>query len=113
MWGQLANAILGSWMMAAPSLLNYAGAARANDLILGPISASLAIIAIWDVCPSLGKANLLVGLWLVLAPWLLAYGGWPSTINSALAGTLMCLFAFAAGAPRGGYGGGWSSLRES
>jgi len=97
--------------MAAPSLLDHGDAARTNDLILGPFAATFAIIAIWDVSRSLGKANLLVGLWLAL--WVVGYDGWQSTFNSSSTGILICLFTFSAGSPHGQYGGGWSSLWHS
>jgi hypothetical protein len=35
MWAQVANAFLGIWLMAAPTVLEYDGAARINDLIAG------------------------------------------------------------------------------
>lgn len=110
MWSQLANAALAIWLMAAPSVLGYADVARTNDLIVGPIAASIAIIAISDVCRSLGKANLALGLWLVIAPWVLGFDNWSATINSSVAGACLSVLAIGAGHPQGRYGGGWSFL---
>lgn len=104
------NAILGIWLMASPSLLDYGGAARLIDLIVGPIAASFATIAIWDVCRSAGKVNLAFGLWLLMAPWAVGYETFQATANSSVAGALMAWLAWKTGDPQGSYGGGWASL---
>lgn len=105
---QVINALLGVWLMAAPAALGYSGAPRINDLIVGPIAASLATIAIWDVCRSLGKANMALGAWLLLAPWVLSYDALQATLNSSAAGILLAVSALLSGGPTGRYGGGWS-----
>ena len=110
MVAQYLNTLVGIWLMAAPTVLGYDGAPRTNDLIVGPVAATVAIIAIWDVCRSLGKLNALLGLWLLCAPWVLGYDTWETIVNDALAGSLLALLALLAGAPSGRYGGGWSSL---
>lgn len=109
MWARLVNAALGIWLMAAPAVLGYGEPASTNDRIVGPIAASVAIIAIWEIARGLRWINLAIGLWLVVAPWVLGYET-TATINSTIAGLLM-----AAAAPTGGklkqrIGGGWSAL---
>jgi hypothetical protein len=108
MWIQIANAILRIWLIAAPSVLGNGGAARTNELIVGPIAARFAIIAISDVCRSWGKVNLISGLWLLLAPWMLGYAHFAAIIACSAAGALMCLLSAITGTPQGSYGGGWS-----
>ena len=107
---QCVNALLGIWLMAAPTVLAYGGTARVNDLIVGPIVANFAIIAIWDVCRSIGKVNMALGLWLLAAPWMLGYQQGYVIINSSVTGAAIFLMALMTGAPQGRYGGGWSSL---
>ena len=59
--------------MASPAVLDYADPARANDRIIGPIVASMATIAIWEVTRPLRWVNVVLGAWLLIAPWLLGH----------------------------------------
>ena len=95
--------------MAAPAALGYGGAARIIDLVVGPIIASFAIVAIWEVCRSVGRANVILGAWLMLAPWLLSYEA-QATANSLSTGIVIAIFGYLAKAPADRYGGGWSDL---
>lgn len=47
-WTQVLNTALGVWLIAAPAAIGYAGSARINDGIFGPLVASIAVIAIWE-----------------------------------------------------------------
>ena len=109
MWPRLVNAAVGLWLMAAPDVLDYAGAARTNDRIFGPVAASVAVIAIWEATRSLRWANVAIGLWLVAAPWLLGYGAGP-LLNSTAAGLALTAFALMRGRMDARLGGGWRSL---
>ena len=51
--------------MASPAVLDYADPARANDRIIGPLVASMAIIAIWDITRPLRWVNVILGAWLL------------------------------------------------
>jgi NAD(P)-dependent dehydrogenase (short-subunit alcohol dehydrogenase family) len=95
--------------MAAPDALGYRGAAGLNDRILGPIAASAACIALWEVTRSLRWINLPIGLWLLVSPWALGYEAVP-LLNSTAAGLLSVAFSTVHGAPRQRFGGGWSTL---
>jgi hypothetical protein len=98
--------------MAAPAALGYAGPARVNDRIVGPVAAGVAAVAVWEATRPFGRANLALGLWLVLAPWVLGYG-WTALVNSTLVGVLLMGFALVSGKARDRFGGGWSSLWRS
>ena len=101
--------------MASPGLLGYDDPAATNDYICGPLVASFAFIAAWDVTRFIGRANLAVGGWLVLAPWILGYGE-TEAVNSLVVGLLICGLAAIGGRVQTNYGGGWpaiwSGLRE-
>jgi hypothetical protein len=47
-------ALAGIWSMASSAVLDYAGPACANDRIIGPIVASLAIIVISEIARPAG-----------------------------------------------------------
>lgn len=106
---QLVCAVLGLWLMVAPQLLGYAGPAAVNDYVVGPIIATIALVATWEAMRELRWANVPFGLWLLIAPWLL---GAPEAalLNDLAVGIALLAFAPAAGGVSGRYGGGWSSL---
>jgi hypothetical protein len=109
MWARIINALLGIWLMAAPAVLDYGGLAATNHRIVGPIAASLAIIAIWEIARPLRWANLPLGLWLIVSP--LALGGASvAAITSLLSGVALALLALVRGKVEQQVGGGWSAL---
>lgn len=109
MWAQIASALLGIWLMAAPALLGYHDPARTNDYIVGPLAASIGFIAVWEVTRALRWANLVLGIWLVIAPWVLGYDP-GTTVHSTIAGLLLIALAWVRGPMTRQYGGGWRSL---
>ena len=109
MWMHLLPALAGIWLMASPAVLDYADPARANDRIIGPIVASLAIIALWEIMRSLRWVNVILGAWLLIVPWLLGHTS-DARWNSLAAGALVLGFSLAKGERTHPFGGGWSSL---
>jgi hypothetical protein len=113
MWAQLINAALGVWLMAAPSILGYDDPARTNDQIVGPLAATVAVIAWWEVTRSVRWINVLLGLWLLVSPWVLGYGDAGVTLHSFAIGTPLALLAVVQGKSKHRFGGGWSALFTS
>jgi hypothetical protein len=110
MWAQILNAILGLWLMAAPDLLGYGGIAADNDHVVGPLAASVAVIAIWQVTRPVRWANLALGAWLLIAPWVLEYER-SAQLNDTIVGLLLIAFAAIGGKVESHrFGGGWSAL---
>jgi hypothetical protein len=109
MTAQIVNAALGIWLMAAPAVLGYEGAACAVDRVVGPVAAACAIIAAHSATRPLRWGNAVLGLGLLLAPWVLRYG-WAAAVDSTVVGLLLVTFAALGGRPRQRVGGGWSSL---
>jgi hypothetical protein len=109
MWARITSALLGVWLMAAPAVLRYAGAARTSDRVAGPVAASIAVVAIWDVTRPVRWANLLVAGWLVIAPLVLSYHG-VAAVNSVSVGLLLAALTFVRGRVEQRFGGGWSAL---
>ncbi|MGH2395357.1 MAG: SPW repeat protein [Candidatus Limnocylindria bacterium] len=109
MWTHLLPVLAGIWLMASPAVLAYADPARANDRIVGPIVASMATIAIWEIARPLRWVNVILGAWLLIAPWLLGHppgARW----NSLAAGALVLAMSLMKGTRTHKVGGGWSSL---
>jgi hypothetical protein len=112
MWAQIINALLGVWLMASPTVFGYAGAARTNDVVVGPIATTFAIIALWEVTRMVGKANVVLGVWLVIVSWVLGYENVIPMINDFVVGIAMVAFAMRRGKPRDNFAGGWRSLMK-
>lgn len=109
MWAHLVSAGLGVWLMAAPEVLGYRGAAATVDHVLGPLVVTFGTVACWEATRALRWLNGAVGLGLLAAPWLL---GFPSAaaLNSAAVGLLLALLSLVRGRVSRGFGGGWLSL---
>jgi hypothetical protein len=110
---QLLNFVIGIWLMAAPDVLHAAHAAEVNDRIVGPLAATFACIAIWEITRPCRWLNLPLGVWLLASPLVLEMSG-PHAANSAISGIALAAFACIRGRRRHPFGGGWRSLwRES
>jgi hypothetical protein len=106
---QLAAALLGVWLMAAPSLLGYPDPARLHDRIAGPLVASVAFVAAWEVARGLRRANLVAGAWLLAAPLVLGYGRLEA-LHSLVIGIAVIGLACLGGRVTQRFGGGWRAL---
>lgn len=112
---RLTNAALGIWLMASPAVLGYGNPAETNDRIVGPLIATLAIIAIWDILRPARRVNLVLGLWLIAAPWVLPLffdPGYPpqATLNSMVVGAFVAALSLYRGKLGTRFGGGWRVL---
>jgi hypothetical protein len=110
-WAQIINAFLGIWLMASPEMFGYSGTGRINDLIVGPIVATFAIIAWWEVTRTVGKANVALGAWLVIAPWVLGYEeNVIATVNEFVVGITIVALAMTRAKTDAKLAGGWRRL---
>jgi hypothetical protein len=110
MWAQIINTALGIWLMAAPAVLGFGGAADTNNRIVGPIAATFAVIAVWECTRGTRWVNVAAGLWLLIAPWVLGYDELAPRIDDRIVGGLLILFGLVQGKVRQQFGGGWLSL---
>lgn len=110
MWARLLNVAVGIWLMAAPAVLGYNGTVAADhDRMAGPLLASFACIAIWEITRSLRRVNTVIGAWLLAAPWFL---GFPpaATVSSMAAGAAVVGLSLVRGNLTHDFAGGWKSL---
>jgi hypothetical protein len=98
-------------MMAAPAVIGYGDPAATSDRIAGPLAASFAFVAIWDVVRPLRWVVAPIGLWMILGPLILGYGG-PAAVNGAAVGVIVTTLSLVRGKVTEVFGGGWRSLRE-
>lgn len=108
--GQIAGVVVGIWLMVAPAVLGYAGS-QAGDLhrVVGPVAASLALIAAWEATAGLRWANLALSVVLVGAPLFIHHSPGPGLVV-VLSGTALGVATPFGGVRTRRIGGGWAAL---
>lgn len=109
-WLQLAAAAAALWLMVAPAVLGFDGAARTNDRIAGPIALTISFVAAWEILRGVRLLNVPVGLWLLIAPWALGYDANAAIASDSAVGIVLIAGALLAGETSQAFGGGWRSL---
>lgn len=110
MIAQALAAVIGMWLMAAPAVLGYEGTAAADvDRVLGPIAASIAIVAVFQATRNIRRANLALALALVIAPFLFDHPS-AALVNSIACGLLIGGLSLVRGRVSKRMAGGWRAL---
>ncbi len=110
MWSHALTAAVGIWLVAAPAVLGYGAPAQTNHHIVGPLIASFAIIAWWQVTRALRWVNVVLGAWLLMAHWILGYSEFNPVANSMTAGAVTAGLSLIKGRVDKRFGGGWRGL---
>ena len=109
MWLRWVAVAIGLWVQASAYVFECDGPAAANLYIVGPIVASIACIAIWEVMRPMRWVNLLLGLWLAISSLFLSYPT-GAAANAVVSGIMIAVLACVRGVLRHRFAGGWSSL---
>jgi hypothetical protein len=104
-WNLKAGALVGVWLMAAPSVLGLAGAAADTTHIAGALVATFAVIAFAEPARLTRYLNVLCGLWVILAPWVLDGGSANWTWIAGVTGLALIALSLRRGAVEDRYGG--------
>lgn len=100
----------GIWMMAAPAVLGYSGAAATSDRIVGPTAAAAAWIAATPVTRSTRWVNVPLGAWTLISPLLLNHPT-DAAVHAVVSGIALIVTALVIEPmPRSKFGGGWKAL---
>jgi nucleoside-diphosphate-sugar epimerase/uncharacterized membrane protein len=104
-WNLWLSALIGAWLMAAPSVLGLSGAAADSAHIVGALVVTFAVVAFAEPARLARFLNVLLGAWILLAPWLLAGGtpAWPWA--SAVTGLSLIILSLRRGPVEDRYGG--------
>ena len=100
---------VGIGLLAAPDLTGYEGGARTSHLIVGPVAASLAFIAIWPVTRALRWLVVGLGAWLLGSLLLMTHPG-AALPAGVVSGVALVALPLLAGAAHARIGGGWPAL---
>ncbi len=83
-WNLILTALLGIWLMAAPSVLNITGHLATAQYIAGPLMIAFSVVAMSEVFRAVRFVNILLGLILIGAFWL-----WPEASFGARGSALL------------------------
>jgi uncharacterized membrane protein len=96
-------------MLSAPAVLSYEKIEANNAYIVGPLIATVAIVAMAEAVRSTRWLNLLLGVWLLLSPWLLNSGE-AAKVNDTIVGIIVACLSTVKGKLVLELGGGWKAI---
>src|SRR5688572_752190 len=108
---QLISALVGMWLMASPSVFGYGRPLATSDWIVGPLIASVGLVAASGVTRAVRWANVVLAAWLVLSPFVL--GSVEVAANHVVSGMLVGVLSLVRGRIEHSYAGGWRSLGKA
>ena len=104
-WNLVVSAIIGLWLMFAPSLFGSENKAADSDHLVGALIVTVAVIVMAEVIRAGRFVNILLGAWIMISPWLL-FGATPGAKwNDAITGVAVILLSFPRGPIREHYAG--------
>ena len=106
----MAAAIIGLALTIVPSVRHVSEGARASLLIVGPLVASTAFVALWEVLRPLRWLLVPFGLWLVVSPLAVEYREDWTLAGTMMAGIVLMLLAPGRGSVGSRMGGGWRAI---
>ena len=110
MAARLVNIAFGVWLLFSPDLLlGYEGPARISHLIVGPLIATTATIAVSQVTRELRWVNLLLGAWLVVSVVFIPHAP-VALANGVAIGLATTLLSVVGGSRPHQQGGGWPAV---
>lgn len=102
----LLAALVGVWLMAAPSVLDYGRPAATSDWIVGPIIATAGVVACWGATRAVRWVNVPLAAWLLVAPLPLNHPVHAS-VNSIACGILVMGLSLIRGRINHRFSSGW------
>jgi riboflavin transporter FmnP len=108
MWTQFINTTAGLYIMVIPYLFGYDKELSTHNYITGPLIATFAITAIWEVNRNACWLNIPVAAWLIISSIL--YGNDQAIYPNIIAAVVVIVFSAIKRKSKGIYGGGWRSL---
>jgi len=105
----LVGVAIGLWLMASPAAIGFAGYARADMRITGPIVVVLSVLAIWPATRWFARLNAFAGGWMMIGPILLQ-AEHLLLFSIILLGAVVVSLAVFPGSAERQIGGGWIGI---
>ncbi|MDF1499711.1 MAG: vitamin K epoxide reductase family protein [Anaerolineales bacterium] len=102
-WNLLVTAVLGAWLMIAPSVFQTQGQAADSDHILGALVVTVAIVAFAEVTRAARFINIALALGIIVLPWVFGGATLASSINDVITGVLIIALSIPPGKIRNTY----------
>lgn len=108
MWARVLAAAVGIWLMAAPAVLGFGGAAADAHRILGPLAVTFAVVAMAQSTRPVRWCNAAVGAALAIVA--VAVGELRPSANLLASGAALAGLSLVRGRITDRFGGGWSAV---
>jgi hypothetical protein len=108
-WTLVVSALVGVWLMFAPSVFATQDRAADSDHVAGAVVVTVSVIVMAEVIRAGRFLNVLLGLWVAIAPWILNGANSAARWNGLVAGLLITALAL----PRGPHSRAVCSLGPS
>jgi hypothetical protein len=110
-WNLWLSTMVGTWLMAAPTLLRLTGTVADSTHIVGALVVTFSVIAFAEPARLVRTPNILLGAWMLLAAWILDSGvpEWPWI--SAASGLALMMVNLRCGPVEDRYGDWQSFIR--
>jgi hypothetical protein len=89
----VANLILGLFLLVSPWIFGYSGSPEQNALISGVVIVGLSVAALAAFAQWEEWLNLLLGLWVLVSPWVLGFQGTTAAMVHIVVGILVAALA--------------------
>lgn len=103
-WTLALTALLGVWLMVAPTVLGNADRMADSDHLVGALIITISVISMGEVVRAGRYLNALLGLWLLVAPFVLSGASSIGLWNSIIVGALVIAASIPRGVVRERYG---------
>lgn len=104
-WQLALTAVLGLWLVFAPSAFGTTGPAADSAHLSGAMIVTVAVVATAEVGRALRFANVPLGLWVALAPWVLSGAALGAQLNGLAVGLAVAALSLPRGVVYQRYGG--------
>jgi hypothetical protein len=108
-WNLIVSALLGAWLMVAPTVFQTQGRTAHSDHILGALVVTIAIVAFAEVTRAARFINIALALGIIGLPWVFGGATLPSGINDLIIGVLIIALSIPPGKIKNTYSG-WNAL---
>jgi hypothetical protein len=109
LWNLIVSALLGAWLMVAPTVFQTQGRTAHSDHILGALVVTIAIVAFAEVTRAARFINIALALGIIGLPWVFGGATLPSGINDLIIGVLIIALSIPPGKIKNTYSG-WNAL---
>ena len=103
-WNLILCAIAGVWLMAVPAVLGIEGSAATNDLLVGALVTTFAVIGFGEAARAARWINVPLGVWLLIAPWILSSNTSSALWNDMAVGVLILVLTVRRGSIKSRFG---------